>query len=138
VEGGVHLISAADSLALAADAQTVRRLVMQRAAGRIALVTILALFFGFAVTGVGFKLQWHQMNETFRSQSVAPLLHPGTNLKISACLPVIKAAQKVGDFGFPVFVLLVVANICFWATIAMALYLAARRMTRRGEHAPAA
>jgi hypothetical protein len=111
---------------------------MHRGAGRLALAAIPALFFGFAVTGVGFKLQWHQMNDTIRSQSVAPLMNPGTNLKITVCLPVLEAAQEVGNSGFPVFVLLVIANILFWAAIPLILYLGLRRMPHRGGHAPAA
>jgi hypothetical protein len=111
---------------------------MHRGAGRTVLTTILALVFGFAVTGVGFKLQWHQMNATIKAQSVAPLLNHGTNLRIAVCLPVLEAAQRVGDVGLPVFALLVIANILFWAAIPWALYSAVRRMTHRGEHAPAA
>jgi len=98
-----------------------------------------AVFVGFAITGLGFRLQWHQMDETIRGQSVAPLMNPSANLKIAICTPVIALGFKLADVGIPLFVLLVIGNILFWAGLVMLIARMAFRWPGvRGSPEPAA
>jgi hypothetical protein len=92
--------------------------------------------FGGAATWAGFVVRHLQMIETTRSESVAALLDGKRNFLIGLFHPVLEIADQLGDYGFPLFLLLVVLNTAVWA---LAVFVVIRLFPRRrsAERSPA-
>jgi hypothetical protein len=100
---------------------------------------VLGLLLGLFMTGAGYQIQWHQMQDTMQRQSMSPLLDPRTNAKIAICVPVISLAFRLGSPSLPVFVLLVAGNIIFWAGLVLLIArVFLRPRAKGGIHEPAA
>ena len=109
---------------------------MTREGARRGLSAVAAIALGFCVTETGFALQKRQIVLTFQTQSVRPILDPGRNAAISACLPVLAVADRHWDYGFGSFLALSGLNILVWAGV---IYLPLHWLYfRAGKHQRAA
>ena len=90
---------------------------MTRDGARRALLGVASLVLGFFVTETGFALRQRQMVLTIQTQSVRPILDPGRNAAISACLPVLAVAGGLRGDGLGAFLALSGLNVLAWAGV---------------------
>jgi hypothetical protein len=89
------------------------------------LLAVAALSLGVAITGIGFAFERQQMVLAIQTRSIRPICDPSRNAAISACLPVLALATRLGEYGVPAFLGFCLLNILLWAAAA---YLPARRI----------